>query len=108
MSVVYSNVEWVAKCHLHVTSLQHHTNKNCVLFLSFKTICFFASQRSNLQHQENGDKHIFIKFPEEASFSAFTEELNCEMRVKNEAACRDVAVCEKFAVSLSFLAGVES
>lgn len=99
----------MAKCHIHVTSLQHHINKNCVLFLSFNSTCFIlASQRSNLQHQENGDKHIFIKFPKEASFSAFTEELYCEMRGKNEDVHRDVAVCEKFAVSLSFLAGVES
>lgn len=71
-------------------------------YLRITNVCLSSSQRNNLHHQKLGEKHVCLKFPEEASLSGFTEELYCEARDGNEAVLTDVIVCEKYAVSLLF------
>ena len=61
----------------------------------------FCSQRCNERSQKHEEKHVCLKFPEEASLLCFTEELFCGARDETEAVLNVVTVCEKFAVSLS-------
>lgn len=67
------------------------------IFLFF----LFSSQRYNECSQKHEEKHVCLKFPEEASLLCFTEELFCGARDETKAVPNVVTVCEKFAVSLS-------
>ncbi|XP_068676879.1 target of EGR1 protein 1-like [Montipora foliosa] len=64
---------------------------------SFLLYLFKKSQRNNLQHEKSGEKHVSVKFSEDAPLHSFTEELYCETRGDNENVHTDVVVCETFA-----------